>query len=90
MSLDTPDDVIEPKHREHMTAVAQVIDELFNGKLKHPNKNVGFVLLLFPYGDADKGKANYISNGASRQDIATLFRELAARFEGMPTAEGRG
>ena len=87
---DTPDSQIEAKHYAQMNALAQAIDEIFNGKLKHPRKGVGFVLLVFPFGAADQGKANYISNGASRQDIATLFREMAARFEGMPTAEGRG
>ena len=85
-----PDQRIDPQYAAQMNALAEAIDEIFNGTAKHPHKKAGFVLLMFPFGDAAAGRANYISNGASRQDIATLFRELAARFEGMPTAEGRG
>lgn len=87
---DSRDTRIDPQYHAQMQALATAIDEIFNGKAKHPNKKAGFVLLVFPFGDAADGRANYISNGASRQDIATLFREMAARFEGMPTAEGRG
>lgn len=81
---------IEPQHHAQMNALAEAIDEVFNGKAKHPNKKTGFVLLVFPFGDAKDGRANYISNGANRKDIAILFREMAARFDGMPSMEGMG
>lgn len=72
-----------------MQGVAEALDDTFNGTAKHPNKKVGFVLLLFEYGTHD-GRANYISNGVSRKDIACLFREMAARFEGQPEMTGHG
>ncbi len=85
-----PDQMIEAKYRAQMQGIAEVLDETFNGKgVTHPNKQTGFVLLLFPYYDHG-GRANYISNGVSRKDIAVLFRELAARFEGQPEMTGNG
>jgi hypothetical protein len=51
-------------------------------------REVGFVLLVFEFGEK-KGRCNYISNGADRKDIVTLFREQIKRFEGAPDVEGR-
>jgi hypothetical protein len=85
----TPDSAIEAEYRGQMQGIADAIDKIFNGSKKHPHKQVGFVLLLFKYGEAHTGRANYISNGASRKDIAMLFREMAARFEGQPEIVGR-
>lgn len=85
----TADEMIEAKYRAQMQGVAEALDETFNGAAKHPNKKVGFVLLLFEYGEHD-GRANYISNGADRKDIVTLFKEMIARFEGQPEMVGRG
>ena len=74
--------------REKMNAVAQLLDEFFNGDAKGADRNAGFVLLVFPFGSHD-GRCNFISNGADRKDIITLFREMIARFEGQPEIEGR-
>jgi hypothetical protein len=51
-------------------------------------RETGFVLLVFPFGEKE-GRANFISNGADRKDIVTLFREMIARFEGQPEMKGR-
>jgi hypothetical protein len=80
---------IEPEYYAQMNAVAGALDEWFNGKLKHPHKTVGFVLLVFPFSDDPKGRCNFISNGADRRDIVTLFKEMIARFEGQPEMKGR-
>ena len=85
----SPDEMIEAKYAAQMQGVAEALDDTFNGAAKHPNKKVGFVLLLFEYGTHD-GRANYISNGADRKDIVTLFKEMIARFEGQPEMTGRG
>jgi len=79
---------IEKRYREQMNAVAGALDDVFNPGQKAPNKSVGFVLLVFPYGSHD-GRCNFISNGADRRDIVTLFREMIARFEGSPDQTGR-
>ena len=72
-----------------MNAVAEALDDLFNPGQRAPNKAIGFVLLTFKYGSHD-GRCNFISNGADRKDIVTLFREMIARFEGSPDTTGRG
>ena len=78
---------IEEQHRERMNAIAHVLDEYFNGE--NPTKRaIGFVLLVFAYG-SDPGRCNFISNGADRKDIAILFKEMIARFEGQPEMKGR-
>jgi hypothetical protein len=76
---------IEAEHRERMNVVALTLDEFFNADRN--NRKTGFVLLVFPYGNQN-GRCNYISNGADRKDIVTLFKEQIARFEGQPEMEG--
>jgi hypothetical protein len=79
---------IEPEYIEKMNALASVVDELFNGEDKGQARKVGFVLLVFPFGEGD-GRCNYISNGADRKDIVTMFKEQIKRFEGQPDMTGR-
>lgn len=81
---------IEAKWREQMMAIAQAIDELFNAKFfegKEKDRQTGFILLLFPFGESS-GRCNYISNGANREDVVTLMKEMIARFEGQPELKG--
>ena len=70
---------IEPEYLAQMSAVAQTLDQVFNGEAKGHNRSVGFVLLVFPFGERE-GRCNYISNG-DRNDVAKLLREQAKRFE---------
>lgn len=79
---------IEAEYREKMAAIATALDELFNGPVKGPARKTGFVLLVFPFGAGD-GRCNYISNGADRKDIVTMFKEQIKRFEGQPEMEGK-
>jgi hypothetical protein len=78
---------IEPAYVEQMNALARGIDEVFNGTAKGDARKTGFVLLVFAFGD--NGRCNFISNGADRREIVTLFREMIARFEGQPHTSGR-
>jgi len=71
---------IQEEYRAQMIAVAQVLDETFNGEARGTDRKTGFVLLVFPFGDVD-GRCNYISNGADRRDIIKLLREQANRFD---------
>jgi hypothetical protein len=80
---------IEPAYIEKMNAVARALDELFNGEAKGNQRKAGFVLLVFPF-EGHEGRCNYISNGADRRDIVTLFKEQIKRFEGQPEMKGRG
>jgi hypothetical protein len=92
MSNDAPhpDSQVESELYAQMRAVMQTLDEYFNeGRL---TKEIGIVVLTFKYGSAT-GRCNYMSNGASRKDMASLFREMAARMEGgaeMPAPKKGG
>lgn len=80
---------LDLEYRARMVAVAHTLDEYFNGEKKGQDRAVGFVMLVFPFGER-KGRCNYISNGADRKDIVTLFREQIKRFEGAPDQTGHG
>lgn len=79
---------IEPKFIEMMNALARGIDQILNGDKTGAERPNGFVLLVFPF-EGHEGRCNYISNGADRKDIVTLFKEQIKRFEGQPEIEGR-
>lgn len=74
------DPPIDEEYKENMVLVAKTLDKLFNGKTQGKDRAVGFVLLVFPFGDRE-GRANYISNGANRKDVVKLMKEQIKRFE---------
>ena len=79
---------IEPEYVEKMNNIARALDVMFNGDLKGDKRPIGFVLLMFKYGDHDSGRCNFISNGADRKAIVALFKEMIKRFEGQPEMKG--
>lgn len=81
MTYQLGDAPIEESLREPMNVIGQVLDEVFNPGLDGADRSVGFVLLTFPYGSTD-GRCNFLSNGAAREDIVVLFKEMINRFEG--------
>lgn len=89
MSHTLGDAPIQQKYREQMQMLAGALDEILNGDAKGAKRETGFVLLVYPFGEAEGGRCNFISNGADRRDIVTLFREMIARFEGQPEQSGR-
>ena len=78
---------VEADYHGKMEFLARQIDHLFNGDLRGQDREVGFVLLVFPFGDKE-GRANFMSNGADRQDVVTLMKEMIARFEGQSEMKG--
>ena len=72
---------IEANHHRLINTIGGVLDEVFNGDLKGEDRDVGWVLMVFPLERFD-GRCNYISN-ARRADIVKLLREQLARFEGQ-------
>lgn len=81
---------VEERYHQEMIAIVQTLDELFNGKVGGPGRKTGFVLIVFPFdeeGHTD-GRCNYMSNGADRNDIVVLMKEMIARFEGQPETKG--
>ena len=92
MSIPDPehtlgDAPIEPEYHVMMNSIAIALNEMFNGEAKGKDRKTGFVLLVFPFEGFD-GRCNFISNGADRKDIVTLFKEMIARFEGQPEVKG--
>jgi hypothetical protein len=81
------DGPIEQRYRAMMNALAEGLDDALNPGLSGKERKVGFVLLVFDYGEPSR--ANYISNGADRKDIVVMMKEQIARFEGQPEVQGR-
>lgn len=79
---------IEERYREQMRSLARALDAAFNGEKRDADRDTGFVLLVFPFGEDPHGRCNFISNGVDRRDIVALFREMIARFEGQPEQKG--
>jgi hypothetical protein len=76
---------IEPAYIEQMNALANILDELFNGEAKGDDRKVGFILMVFPFETG--GRCNYISN-AHRPDVVVMLKEQIKRFEGQPELKG--
>ena len=79
---------IEPEYIEKMNSLARGIDRMFNGDAKMEERETGFVLLVYKFGDVKEGRCNFISNGSDRRHLVTLFKEMIARFEGQPEIKG--
>ncbi len=86
------DQPIEDEYREKMNVIAQALDKVFNGDRRGRERPTGFVLMVYPFAEFDKGdsRCNFISNGADRRDVVVLMKEMIARFEGQPEMSGRG
>ena len=69
------------EQRARMNALAEVLDEEFNGSVRP--KKVGFALLVYNLGEnlTGTGRINYIGNG-DRRDVLVALKELIARWEG--------
>lgn len=80
---------IQQKYHDLMNAVAGGLDDVLNGGAKGATRETGFVLLVFPFGNAEGSRCNFISNGADRKDVVALMKEMIARFEGQPEVTGR-
>jgi hypothetical protein len=71
---------VEERFRATMTAVVRTLDGIFNGDKRGKDRDVGFILMVFPF-SSDSGRCNYMSNGADRVDVVKLMKEQIARFE---------
>lgn len=76
---DAPVDI---DYRQRMNVVTSVPDQIFNGDKKGAEREIGFVLLVFDYGEKE-GRCECVSNGAHPSDITTLFKEQMKRFDGQ-------
>lgn len=83
---DYGDGPIQAKYESMMQDVARAIDRFFNGDIKGSNRETGFILMVFPFGE-EEGRCNYISNGADRRDVVKLLKEQVKRFEAQMAME---
>lgn len=79
MSKEEP---IQKQSVEQMRAVAQVLDDVFNGTDRGLARKVGWALLVFPFNCPPGARTNYISN-AHRKDMINALKEFIARAEGQ-------
>lgn len=79
MAEQLGDQPIDPVYANKMQTIARALDDVLNDGIHGAERTTGFVLLVFPYGESE-GRCNYISNGAGRDDVATLLEEQAKRF----------
>lgn len=78
---------IEEQHKRQMREIGQALDIIFNGpKLPGKEKEVGFCLLVFRFGDMAGGRVNYLSN-AERLTMVEAMEELLSRFKGTHPEE---
>ena len=82
------DGPIEGQYKEQMIRVMNAVDQVFNGDAKGKDRKVGVLMLVFPFGEVEDGRCNYLSNGADRKDVVVLMKEQIARFEGQPEMKG--
>lgn len=80
-------DPIQPEYYEMLNGLARGIDQILNGE--SGAKDVGFALLMFPFGDKPDGRVNYISN-AEREDMLAAMKEFIARAEGRYIEKEKG
>lgn len=71
--------------KDQVQAIAVRLDETLNSELdlKEANRHTGYVLLVFPFGEAgtEGCRCDYISNGADRRDVIKVMREMVDYFE---------
>lgn len=84
MSNEIGSGPVQPEYEFVLKNVADYLEDYFHGQLPIGSKRtVGFVLMIFPFGQSEHHRCNYISN-ARREDIITMLKEQISYFEGMP------
>lgn len=81
------DGPIDDELLTEMNFMARILEAHLNGENTGKDRKNGFVLMVFPFGPND-GRCNFISNGAKREDVVVLMKEMIARFEGQPEIVG--
>jgi hypothetical protein len=69
---------IQPEYIEKMNNMAAMIDRYFNGKKTGMEREVGFVMMIFPFDDRS-GRCNYVSN-ADKADVIRMMKYQIKKF----------
>lgn len=80
---------IPEEFRQKMNAIADALDDLFNGEDRDREPKICFALLMAESGRIEDGRVNYISN-ADRGDMAAMIKEWLARIEGRYAEPPKG
>jgi hypothetical protein len=79
------DRAVEERFVVQMNAIANAMDDFLNPD----GQKVGFILMVFPFGNPEPGhQINYMSN-ADRNDVIATLREQLAYFEGRNLPGGK-
>jgi hypothetical protein len=92
MSEQLGDKPAEARWTDAMNLAMSIADDIFNPSFQKSmqfgeKRKVGIVMLVFPF-EGHEGRCNFISNGANRDDLVVLFKEMIARFSGQPEIKG--
>lgn len=87
MKYELGDAPLQEEYRQQMIDIVKTLDEFLNGPAKGSDRKTGFLLMVFPFGSSD-GRCNFVSNGANREDVVCLMKEMIARFQGYPEQQG--
>ena len=83
MMTEHPDHgLIEEAFEARMQAIGRSLDHMLNPPDRP--KEIGFVLLMFAFGDKAFARMNYLSN-ADRPQMTEALRELVRKFDGVWT-----
>lgn len=88
MPHDEPSEIHLQSGQSHGAPNCYIHRQRCRAEAKGDSREIGIVVLMFPFGATD-GRCNFISNGADRAEIVSLFKEMISRFEGQPATKGR-
>lgn len=72
-----------PDHQRAGTNLGAIIDTVLNGPEGNP-RELGFILLIAPFGEEPGRTCSFVTNGVARGDAAELLEEMAQRLRGEP------
>lgn len=67
-----------------LQSIARGLDESLNGELRGNDREVGFMLMIFPFGDYHPAnRASYVTNGAQRLDLINLLERQVEHLKSL-------
>lgn len=80
---------IPDSFRQGLNAIADILDQTFNGLNRDRDPKIVFTLMMAETGLIEENGVNYISNG-NREDMIAMIKEWLARIEGRYVEPPKG
>lgn len=74
------------EQRDLLKILLDEMDKLLNGGVPGPEKKLGFVVLVFKFGDLATSPCEYVSN-TSKDSVLAVMKVLVTRLEGAKGVE---